>query len=531
MAKPGTNLLLNPDAEVGDCTTSGYDAMTVPGWTVVSGSPDSVCYGAIGFPKVGTPGPTSEGRAFFAGGATGNAEISQRIDLSSAADEIDDAAVTFEMSGWLGGFAGQNDRVDVTAEFYDRDANLIDTEELAPATNTDRGLATKLIHRHAGDMVPVGARSVVVTLDFTWTAGDTTDGYADDLSFSASVPVAQPKLTVPKADVVPAFDHVFFVFMENENYSAGEAPAGHGDYVVNNPAASYLNGVVAYNGALLSQMYATTHPSDPNYLAVTGGSTFGVTGNPTVGDLAQMVKAPHIGDELDAIGKTWRGYADGMAYPCDAAKHNNRAGGYYLPDDEPFMLYADVISSPQRCAAHNQPLSQLGVDLRSKGTTPNFVWFAANDVNSMEDGGVKAGDAWLRTVVPEIMSSPAWTTQRSLLVISWDEGHTKAFGPGYPNHIPTYVLASQGLVKDDYLSKLRYTDYSLGATIEDALGIGPLTSNDKYAAPLSDIWTSSGTGGGTPPGAEATFRAGPSAPPSWPRLASPAASARARPAK
>jgi hypothetical protein len=348
----------------------------------------------------------------------------------------------------------------------------------------------------------------VVTIAFTWTSGDTTDGYADDLSLAISVPVTQPVLAVPKAGIVPAFDHVFFVFMENENYSAGEAPADHGDYIVDNPAAPYLNGVLAYNGALLSQMYATMHPSDPNYLAVTGGSTFGITDDPTVADPSRMVRATNIGDELDAAGKTWKAYADGMAYDCDPTTHNNAAGGYYLPDDEPFMLYADVIDSSQRCQTHNRPLQQLGVDLGSASTTPNLVWFAANDVNSMEDGGVRAGDEWLRTVVPEILSSPAWTTQRSLLVISWDEGHTKAFGPGYSNHVATYVLASQGLVKDDYVSKLRYTDYSLGATVEDALGVGPMTSNDKYAAPLSDIWTSTGTGGGSPPGAEAGYSTG-----------------------
>ena len=90
-----------------------------------------------------------------------------------------------------------------------------------------------------------------------------------------------------------------------------------------------------------------------------------------------------------------------------------------------------------------------------------------------------------------------------LLIVSWDEGHTKDFGPGYPNHIPTYVLGSQGTVKDGYVSKLRYTDYSLGATIEDALGVGPMTSNDRYASPLSDVWTTTGASGGMPPGGEA----------------------------
>ncbi len=69
-----TNLLINPGAEIGLCTTSGLDAMTVPGWTVTAGSPDSVCYGSVGFPRSTIPGPAVRGRAFFAGGATGDAD-------------------------------------------------------------------------------------------------------------------------------------------------------------------------------------------------------------------------------------------------------------------------------------------------------------------------------------------------------------------------------------------------------------------------------------------------------------------------
>jgi hypothetical protein len=491
-ALTGENLLVNPAAEVGACTTSGYDAMTVPGWSVINGSPDSVCYGSIGFPKVGSIGPHDAGRALFSGGATGDAVMSQSIDLTSAAREINIGEADYDLSGWLGGFAGQDDRVAVGVEFFDRGGDVLATDALSPVTNTDRSGITKLIARHASGGIPIGARTATVTLTFRWTSGDTTDGYADDLSFATDVPVEGARLAVPSHDLVPAFDHVFFVFMENENF----APSHGGDYIVANPRAPYLNGVLAFDGALLSGMYATTHPSDPNYLAVTGGSTFGRTTNPVPG--TDMIHAPNLGDALEAAGKTWRGYAEGMAYNCDLTSHNTAGGDYYLPDDEPFMLYADVVTDPDRCAAHNQPLDQLATDLDSARTTPSFVWFAANDVNDMEDGGVAIGDDWLRRMLPQIFGSPAWTTQRSLLIVSWDEGHTKAFGPGYDNHVPTYVLASQGMVKAGFVSKLRYTDYSLGATIEDALGIAPLTSNDRYASPLTDVWTTSGAAGGEP---------------------------------
>ena len=361
-------------------------------------------------------------------------------------------------------------------------------------TNTERRQVTGFVARDSIGTVPPGTRQIDVQVEFLWTAGDTTDGYADDLSLTLTAPIVKPVLRLPPSNV-PKFDHVFFIFMENENYAQGEAPAGQRHYIVGNPLAPYLNKILGKEGSLLSQMYATTHPSDPNYLAVTGGSTFGWRSNPIVGK--DQIDATHLGDRLDAAGKTWVGYAGGMAYPCDTRYRNSAPGGFYLPDDEPFMLYRNVISDPVRCAEHNKPLEQLDTDLAGDATTPNFVWLAANDYDNMEGGGVAAGDKWLSQELPKIFQSPAWLKDRSLLIVSWDEGHTKAFGPDYPNHVATYVLGSQGTVKQGYVSPLRYTDYSLGATICDALGVKTMTSNDTYAQRLLDVWPTQ-SGGGNP---------------------------------
>jgi Phosphoesterase family len=491
LAAAGTNLLVNPDAETGLCTQSGYDAMTVPGWTVTAGSPDSVCYGAIGFPKAGVPGPPDRGRAFFSGGATGDGTMTQTLSVASAANHIDGGEVQYRASGWLGGWAGQNDRSTVTITFVDSHGKLLGSDLLQTATNTDRNGVTGLQKRSTGGWLPSRTRAVIVSVAFTWTAGNTTDGYVDDLAFSLSAPMKAPQLVAPASNV-PAFDHVFVVMMENQNALPTEAPAGAGHYILGNSAAPYLNHTVTVMGSTLGQMYATTHPSDPNYLALSGGSTFGWTTNPVVG--TDTIDARHLGDQLDAAGLTWRGYAAGAYGGCDKTNHNTEAGGYYLPDEEPFMLYRDVVDNPQRCAAHNQPLTALATDLQSVATTPSLAWFAANDVNDMEDGGVAAGDRWLSQTLPAIFSSPAWTHQRSLLIILWDEGRDKAFGPDYPNHVATYVIGSQDMVKPGYTSPVRYTDFSLGRTIEDALGVGPLTSNDRYATPLGDIWNDQGGG-------------------------------------
>ncbi|MCP2314663.1 ABC-type hemin transport system substrate-binding protein [Kitasatospora paracochleata] len=54
----------------------------------------------------------------------------------------------------------------------------------------------------------------------------------------------------------------------------------------------------------------------------------------------------------------------------------------------------------------------------------------------MEGCGTRAGDDWLKNTLPAIFNSPAWTQQKSLLILTFDEGRSKSFGPSYPNKVP-----------------------------------------------------------------------------------------------
>lgn len=145
-------------------------------------------------------------------------------------------------------------------------------------------------------------------------------------------------------------------------------------------------------------------------------------------------------------------------------------------------------NSASFCQAHWQPLTQMTTDLQSTATTPSFVWFAADDCDDMEACGVAAGDTWLSQTLPTIFNSPAWTTQRSLLILTWDEGATKAYGPNYPNQVPTVLIGSQNTVKAGYQSSQRVNQYGLLRVVDQALGLTPLTNNDAYAAVPNDVW-------------------------------------------
>src|SRR5436190_20587516 len=78
----GVNAIVNPGAESNTGSASGNDVITPSGWTA-SGKPTVVKYGASGFPSSTSPGPSSRGNNFFAGGP-GNALVSdlfQTLDV------------------------------------------------------------------------------------------------------------------------------------------------------------------------------------------------------------------------------------------------------------------------------------------------------------------------------------------------------------------------------------------------------------------------------------------------------------------
>ena len=108
-----------------------------------------------------------------------------------------------------------------------------------------------------------------------------------------AVTAIQPPAPVAAASAMPRFDHVYLVVMENKPYK----------WIVGNPDAPYLNSLVA-NYGLATNDYAVTHPSEPNYLALFAGSTFGVTD-----DAVYDFGGSNLADQLGGHRRTWHVYA------------------------------------------------------------------------------------------------------------------------------------------------------------------------------------------------------------------------------
>jgi hypothetical protein len=434
-AETSPNLLLNGDGEFGRCTDDKWAATTIPGWTVIQGYPTLYCKAVAG--------KHANGKAAIWNGPYSPSALIQTVALPALTGDV-----TYTLSGKFGAVGGKGIAT-LSAEFLDEAGKPV-------------GSSTEPTGK-----LPAGTRAIRTLLRFTGKGG-----LADDLSLTVSAPMTPATLAPPKSEV-PAFDHVFIVMMENTDY---------GQIIGNMADAPYVNSLLA-RGTALRNFQANYHPSDENYLAVAAGDTL-VKGGQYFPKL--KLDVTHIGDRIEAVGKSWKSYEQGMGEPCNTSLKYDKD---YEPDEAPFVLFANVIDNKVRCRAHLVDIKELNVDLQTAETTPAFSWIAADDYYDGEASGngssksLRVQDKWLKETLTPVFDSPAWRTSRSLLILTWDESNTML-----NNHIATVVLGSQGLVRAGAVSDRHYDHYSTSRTIEEALGLGPLTENDRYAAPINDAF-------------------------------------------
>src|SRR5205823_1618032 len=126
------------------------------------------------------------------------------------------------------------------------------------------------------------------------------------------------------AQPIPRPDHVVVVIDENHAYSQ----------IIGSSSAPYINSLVS-QGALLTNSFAITHPSQPNYIAIFSGSQQGINDNNTPTNLP--FTAPNLGAQLIASGRTFAGYSEGLpsvGYTGDASgqyvrRHNGWVNWQY----------------------------------------------------------------------------------------------------------------------------------------------------------------------------------------------------------
>ena len=266
----------------------------------------------------------------------------------------------------------------------------------------------------------------------------------------------------PLLNGAPSFSHVFIIVLENKEARQ----------ILDNPDAPYLN-QLAQEYARAEDFYAITHPSLPNYLALIGGDTFGISSDCNT----CYVDADNLASQLAAAGRTWKAYMESMPEPCYARD----ALPEYSVTHNPFLYFNAIRKDPDQCS-RVVPFTQFSTDLQA-GDLPDFVWITPNTCNDMHNCSIQTGDAWLQTWTPEILASSAWQND-GVLFITFDEGVSQSGCCSFAAGGKIFTLVISPLVKAGFVSTTSYDHYSLLRTIETAWDLPLLGKAASNSTPL-----------------------------------------------
>lgn len=233
--------------------------------------------------------------------------------------------------------------------------------------------------------------------------------------------------------------------MENRSFSS----------VVGSPEAPYESALARQCG-LATDYHGVARPSLPNYLAATGGSTFGVGDDgPPAG---HPLRRASIFGELSAAHRSWAAYEESMPGPCDL-----ESSGEYAVKHDPAAYFVPVRAA---CARFDVPMGTTASGsfkrALSRGALPALSFVTPNLCDDGHDCATATADSWLSRWVPAIVASPAYARGDTVVLVVWDEGQGD-------NHVPLIVVGPS--VPPGTRATGRFDHYSLLRTTAELLGV------------------------------------------------------------
>ena len=280
-------------------------------------------------------------------------------------------------------------------------------------------------------------------------------------AISSPQPANQTHVAAPAPKGIPNFDHIVLIMLENQDYVTA----------TNSTQMPQLT-ALEQKYVLLTNYYAVTHPSLPNYIALMSGSTQGITSDCD----NCFVNQPNLTDEIEASGRTWKAYLEGMPTPCFVGN-----SGKYVQKHNPLLYFDSIRLNAARCDRSILPLTSLDGDL-ANNTLPNFSYIMPDLCNSGHDCSAATADNWVNAMVTKLQASPA-LGKNSLIVVAFDEGSAQGSGGGQ-----VAVLLISPTALPDLSDNTSYTHYSLLKTILAAWKL-PELGQTAQAQPISVPWT------------------------------------------
>jgi acid phosphatase len=208
---------------------------------------------------------------------------------------------------------------------------------------------------------------------------------------------------------LPTWDHIVIVIDENKSHTQ----------VVGNPVdAPYINNTLKAGGAVLSDMYAITHPSQPNYIHLFSGDNQGVFYSFDTSEITPF-HTPNLAAELVAAGRTFTGYSENL--PAVGYTGYETEFGLYSRRHNPWVHWQDddAPAFNHLPPNMNQPFSAFPSTPDMFDTLPSVSIVIPNNNNNMHNLPILRGDMWIES---NLGAYAEWAKDNnSLLIVTFDE--------------------------------------------------------------------------------------------------------------
>ncbi|KAH0556039.1 hypothetical protein GP486_006021 [Trichoglossum hirsutum] len=290
-------------------------------------------------------------------------------------------------------------------------------------------------------------------------------------SASVAAAAATAKTSSPTSHVKgKVFDR--FVVIWDENTNSQDA--------LNDPSFQSITA----QSLLLTNFFAVTHPSEPNYIASFGGDYFGMN-NDAFWRIPKNVST--LADLLDDKGISWSLYQEDMPYSgFEGFQWAGGPNGLYVRKHNPAVIYDSIAESADRLSR----IKNLTVfyDELKNNKLPQWMFITPNMLHDGHDTNTSYTGNWTKTFLQTLLEDKNFN-DNTLVLVTFDESEdypipNKVYAALLGDALPKYLAGT----KDDTF----YTHYSTLATVEANWDLHTLGRWDTGANVFSPVAAKTG---------------------------------------
>ncbi|KAK3180333.1 hypothetical protein K4F52_008304 [Lecanicillium sp. MT-2017a] len=268
----------------------------------------------------------------------------------------------------------------------------------------------------AASVLALAAGASMVSADGTCHPGFetmyTATGTAEVAKAAATAKTSSPTSNVKGK----AFDRLAIVYFENQNY----------DKSIGDPNFKFF----ADKGITLSNYFAVTHPSQPNYMASIAGDYFGMEND-------DFIRAPRnvstVIDLLQYRGISWAHYQEDMPYSgFEGIGYKNQQNGRndYVRKHNPAVMHDSVAHWSQRLSQiKNLSMTDTSRSLfhrdLAEDKLPQWMFITPNMTSDGHDTSITVAGAWCREFLEPLLEDKNFM-KNTLVLLTFDENETYA---------------------------------------------------------------------------------------------------------